>query len=90
MVAVGYAAMPKTTPGTGEIAKAMVATPLLEGVSPVAVRHLADQGRMRDYRRGTYLCHQGDPADEILFLVAGLETAVTESLRQFRDRFLVQ
>jgi CRP-like cAMP-binding protein len=71
MVAVGYAAMPKTTPGTGEIAKAMVATPLLEGVSPVAVRHLADQGRMRDYRRGTYLCHQGDPADEILFLVAG-------------------
>jgi CRP/FNR family transcriptional regulator/CRP/FNR family cyclic AMP-dependent transcriptional regulator len=62
--------MPKT-PRTGEIAKAMVATPLLEGVSLVAVRRLADQGRMRDYRRGTYLCHQGDPADEILFLVDG-------------------
>ena len=70
MVAVGYAAMPKA-PGTGEIAKAMVATPLLEGVSLVAVRRLADQGRMRDYRRGTYLCHQGDPADEILFLLDG-------------------
>jgi CRP/FNR family transcriptional regulator/CRP/FNR family cyclic AMP-dependent transcriptional regulator len=26
---------------------------------------------MRDYRRGTYLCHQGDPADEILFLLDG-------------------
>ncbi|MGZ6545265.1 MAG: Crp/Fnr family transcriptional regulator [Actinomycetota bacterium] len=62
--------MPKT-PRTGEIAKAMVATPLLEGVSLVAVRRLADQGRMRDYRRGTYLCHQGDPADEILFLLDG-------------------
>jgi len=37
----------------------------------VAVRRLADQGRMRDYRRGTYLCHQGDPADEILFLLDG-------------------
>jgi CRP-like cAMP-binding protein len=70
MVAVGYAAMPKS-PRTGEIAKAMVATPLLEGVSLVAVQRLADQGRMRDYRRGTYLCHQGDPADEILFLLDG-------------------
>jgi CRP/FNR family transcriptional regulator/CRP/FNR family cyclic AMP-dependent transcriptional regulator len=56
---------------TDEIAAAMVATPLLEGVSLVAVKRLADHGRMRDYRKGTYLCHQGDPADEILFLVNG-------------------
>ena len=62
--------MPKTR-GTGEIATAMVSTPLLEGVSLAAVQRLADQGRMRDYRKGTYLCHQGDPADEILFLLAG-------------------
>jgi CRP/FNR family cyclic AMP-dependent transcriptional regulator len=62
--------MPKTRESS-EIATAMVATPLLEGVSLVAVRRLADQGRMRDYRKGTYLCHQGDPADEILFLLAG-------------------
>jgi CRP-like cAMP-binding protein len=62
--------MPKSR-GTSEIATAMVATPLLEGVSFAAVQRLADQGRMRDYRKGTYLCHQGDPADEILFLLAG-------------------
>ena len=68
--AVGYAAMPKD-PATDEIAAAMVATPLLEGVSLVAVRRLADHGRIRDYRKGTYLCHQGDPADEIFFLVNG-------------------
>jgi CRP/FNR family cyclic AMP-dependent transcriptional regulator len=55
----------------GAIAKAMVATPLLQGVAPVAVRRLADQGRVRDYWKGTYLCHQGDPADEIFFLLGG-------------------
>ena len=32
---------------------------------------LADHGRIRDYRKGTYLCHQGDPADEIFFLLEG-------------------
>lgn len=62
--------MPKDR-ATKEIAAAMVATPLLEGVSLVAVQRLADHGRIRDYRKGTYLCHQGDPADEILFLVNG-------------------
>ena len=46
----------------------MVATPLLEGVSLVAVKRLAGNGRIRDYRKGTYLCHQGDPATDIMFL----------------------
>jgi len=62
--------MPKDHP-SNEIAAAMVATPLLEGVALAAVKRLADHGRIRDYRKGTYLCHQGDPADEILFLVNG-------------------
>jgi len=62
--------MPKDQ-ATDEVAAAMVATPLLEGVSQVAVKRLAGNGRIRDYRKGTYLCHQGDPADEIMFLVNG-------------------
>ena len=49
----------------------MVATPLLQGLPGKAVRGLADKGRLRNYRKGTYLCHQGDPADEVFFLVSG-------------------
>jgi CRP/FNR family transcriptional regulator, cyclic AMP receptor protein len=63
--------MPK---GGGEleaVAAAMVATPLLEGVPTPAAIGLAEQGRIRTYRKGTYLCHQGDPADEIFFLIQG-------------------
>jgi CRP/FNR family cyclic AMP-dependent transcriptional regulator len=50
---------------------AMLATPLLEGVPAGAVRRLEDAGRVRDFRKGTYVCHQGDPADEIYFLLEG-------------------
>ncbi len=32
---------------------------------------LGDQGRVRNYRKATYLCHQGDPADEVFFLLNG-------------------
>ena len=63
--------MPK---GGGEleaVAAAMVATPLLDGVPAQAATLLAEQGRTRTYRKGTYLCHQGDPADEIFFLIQG-------------------
>jgi len=49
----------------------MVTTPLLEGVPSAAASELAEQGRIRAYRKGTYLCHQGDPADEVFFLVQG-------------------
>lgn len=54
-----------------EIAETMVATPLLDGLPAKAVRVLGDQGRLRNYRKGTYLCHQGDPADEVFFLLNG-------------------
>ena len=47
----------------------MVATPLLEDVPAQAILGLAEQGRVRNYRKGTYLCHQGDPADEVFFLL---------------------
>ena len=53
------------------MAGAMVGTPLLEGVAAIAVRGLVKHGRVRNYRKGTYLCHQGDPADEIFFLLRG-------------------
>jgi CRP-like cAMP-binding protein len=53
------------------VGDAMLATPLLDGVPADAVRGLAATGRVRDYRKATYLCHQGDPADEIYFLLEG-------------------
>jgi CRP/FNR family transcriptional regulator, cyclic AMP receptor protein len=63
--------MPKDRVERGIIARAMVATPLLEDVTSVAAGQLSDRGRVRSYRKGTYVCHQGDPADEIFFLLSG-------------------
>jgi CRP/FNR family cyclic AMP-dependent transcriptional regulator len=63
--------MPRTQVGPDQVTGAMLATPLLEGVPAAAVRRLEDAGRVRDFRKGTYLCHQGDPAAEIYFLVEG-------------------
>lgn len=50
---------------------ALAETPLLESVSRDSVRDLAARGRIRDFRRGTYLFHQGDDADDMLFLWTG-------------------
>ena len=49
----------------------MAKTPMLLKVGERAIRDLAEQGRVRNYRRGTYLFHQGDDPDEIHFLVTG-------------------
>ena len=49
----------------------MSATPLLEHVPPKDVGELAAAGRIRQYRRGTYLFHQGDESLEIMFLIRG-------------------
>ena len=46
-------------------------TPLLEAISRKAVSELAGQGVTRDFRRGTYLFHQGDDAADVLFLWKG-------------------
>ena len=62
---------PQTQAGLDRVTDAMVATPLLEGVPVEAVRQLADSGRVRSFRKGTYLCHQGDDADDIFFLLEG-------------------
>lgn len=49
----------------------MADTPLLAEVPRKAIRGLIDEGVVRDYRRGTYLFHQGDPAPDVLFLWTG-------------------
>jgi len=63
--------MPRPGGDTDRVQRSMLGTPLLDGVPKGAVETLAAAGRVRPYRKGTYLCHQGDPADEIYFLVEG-------------------
>jgi CRP-like cAMP-binding protein len=50
---------------------AMADTPLLAEIPRKAIRDLIAGGMIRDYRRGTYLFHQGDPAPDVLFLWSG-------------------
>ncbi len=63
--------MPRTDADVTVVQTAMLATPLLDGVPKAAVGRLARTGRVRQYRKGTYLCHQGDVAEDIYFLVDG-------------------
>jgi CRP/FNR family transcriptional regulator, cyclic AMP receptor protein len=58
-------------PGTPPLVQTMSATPFLREVAPASVARLADLGAIRHYRRGTYLCHQDEPAPEVFFLVEG-------------------
>jgi CRP/FNR family transcriptional regulator, cyclic AMP receptor protein len=53
------------------LAKAMADAPIFEGVDRARVSDFAGQGRIHSFRRGTYLCHQGDEADDVFFLVSG-------------------
>lgn len=59
----------KTT--TSDLDTAMGATPFLREISTEDVKVLAGSGRRHLFRRGTYLCHQGDPADDVYFLLEG-------------------
>ncbi len=56
---------------TEELNRAMGATPIMTNVGRAAVEDLASNGTLRAYRRGTYLFHQGDAADFVLFLWKG-------------------
>jgi CRP/FNR family transcriptional regulator, cyclic AMP receptor protein len=51
--------------------RAMRTTPLLASTSSDAVRTLAERGAVREYRKGTYLFHQHDPAPDVFFLERG-------------------
>ncbi len=59
------------TAARGALETALRQTPLLRKTRPDAVRDLADEGSVRDYRRGTYLFHQDDDAPDVLFLWRG-------------------
>ncbi len=63
--------MARTEIDAKALARAMAATPILHGVPKRDVTALAEQGRLHRYRGGTYLCHQGDPSDDVFFLVEG-------------------
>ena len=54
-----------------DLVRAMNATPPLQDASKGDVEGLASEGRVRHYRRGTYLFHQGDESRDILFLWRG-------------------
>jgi CRP/FNR family cyclic AMP-dependent transcriptional regulator len=61
----------KTLVKTQPLEHAMAATPILRHVPGSRVRELAAEGSVHRFRKGTYLCHQGDPASDVFFLVRG-------------------
>ena len=62
--------MPKKT-AVLPLVQAMAAASVLRGVPTEAVAKLAAEGTVRHYRRGTYLCHQGEFAADVFFLIEG-------------------
>ncbi len=63
--------MSPTVAATAGLIVAMASTPVLQGVPKKDVERLAVMGTVRRFRRGTYICHQGDPSPEVYFLVEG-------------------
>jgi CRP/FNR family transcriptional regulator, cyclic AMP receptor protein len=59
-----------TAPGEG-LTAAMASTPILRDVPAKEIGRFAATGTTRRFRRGTYICHQGDPSPDIFFLVDG-------------------
>lgn len=57
--------------GAEGLAAAMASTPVLQRTAQKDIGTLAATGTTRRFRRGTYICHQGDPSPEIYFLVEG-------------------
>jgi CRP-like cAMP-binding protein len=59
-------------PNEGDrLALAMASAPVLHGVAKKDIARLSGAGTTRRFRKGTYICHQGDPSPEIYFLVQG-------------------
>jgi CRP/FNR family cyclic AMP-dependent transcriptional regulator len=59
------------TKSLDRLLRAMTTTQILAGVPKSSVKELSNEGRLRSFRRGTYICHQGDDADEVFFLAEG-------------------
>ncbi|HMC37469.1 MAG TPA: Crp/Fnr family transcriptional regulator [Actinomycetota bacterium] len=68
-----------------EIASDMVSTPLLQRVPKAAVGRLVSLGRVRQYRRGTYIFYQGDPSEQVFFLWKGRVQTMSLSLSGHRQ-----
>src|ERR671923_2179814 len=54
-----------------QVGTVMAGAPFLENVPTNALDRFASQGAVHRFRRGTYLCHQGDPDGDVFFLVSG-------------------
>jgi CRP/FNR family transcriptional regulator/CRP/FNR family cyclic AMP-dependent transcriptional regulator len=54
-----------------QVGKVMSGAPFLEDVPAKALEGFAAEGAVHRFRRGTYLCHQGDPDGDVFFLVTG-------------------
>ena len=67
---VTLAPMITTTLPAGLIEQ-MGETPLFEGATNETIAKLATRGRVRSYRRNTYLFHQGDESPDVYFLLSG-------------------
>lgn len=63
--------MPSPAKTTESLRVALTRSPYLAGVPKDAVKELATACLVRHYRRATYLCHQGDPAPDVFFLLDG-------------------
>jgi CRP/FNR family cyclic AMP-dependent transcriptional regulator len=62
-----------------DVARSLAAAPFLGDLSSDVIEGLADRGRVRTYRRGTYLSHKGDPAPDVFFLIEGRVEISSES-----------
>src|SRR5437764_3531143 len=63
----------------------MLDTPILAGTKRREVEDLASAGVVRQYRRGTYIFHQGDRAPEIHFLWKGRVEISSDSVTGHRQ-----
>jgi CRP-like cAMP-binding protein len=63
--------MARTIAAASALEADMSVTPLFEGAEPRVVARLAERGVVRQYRRGTYLFHQGDESPGVFFLASG-------------------
>jgi CRP/FNR family transcriptional regulator/CRP/FNR family cyclic AMP-dependent transcriptional regulator len=57
----------------------MATVPTCAGIPRADLEPLAASGRTRAYRKGTYLCHQGDQAGEVSFLLEGRVEVVSHA-----------
>jgi CRP/FNR family cyclic AMP-dependent transcriptional regulator len=68
-----------------DVAESMAETPILASSSKRDIRDLAERGSLRQYRRGTYIFHQGDKAEEIHFLWKGRIEISSDSVTGHRQ-----